>query len=302
MTAESGTVSSCSPWITSVRSWASAGSAGSVRRETPVPTRTIFSIGRADHSASTARPATEPPNENPASAKGPAGASAATTASMSSNSPRPSSCWPSVAPTPRKLKRSAVQPDCTKARATVCTTLFSMVPPYKGCGCAITAVPREGASVIGWSRSMSMAPTGPASWKRRVWEFMRSAPQVRGCQQAFDHLPILEVRFDDLVDVVLVDIGVPDRFGVDHDHGPRGAAVEAAGLVDADLARTGQALRLHLCLAPVKRLLGMVLGTTGLTVLALVQAKEDVALVIGIRVAHAAILFCGSLRETRTST
>jgi PKD repeat protein len=32
-------------------------------------------------------------------------------------SPRPSSCWPSVAPTPRKLKRSAVQPARTKARA-----------------------------------------------------------------------------------------------------------------------------------------------------------------------------------------
>ena len=46
-----------------------------------------------------------------------------------------------LAPTPRKLKRTAVQPHCTKARASVCTTLLSMVPANSGCGWAMTATP-----------------------------------------------------------------------------------------------------------------------------------------------------------------
>ena len=42
--------------------------------------------------------------------------------------------FPALAPTPRKLKRSVGMPVSCSARATVVTTLLSMVPPNKGCG------------------------------------------------------------------------------------------------------------------------------------------------------------------------
>jgi hypothetical protein len=91
---------------------------------------------------------------------------ACTTACMSSASPRPSSCSPALAPTPRKLNRTAVQPCCTKARASVCTTLLSMVPPNSGCGCAMTAVPRGVPSgcvaqhLDGAGRALQLQPLG----------------------------------------------------------------------------------------------------------------------------------------------
>jgi len=55
---------------------------------------------------------------------------------------------------------------------------------------------------------------------------------------------VLQVRVDDLVNVVAVDVGVPDLFGIDHRHRPAGAAVHATRLVDAHLAGAVEALRL----------------------------------------------------------
>ncbi len=80
---------------------------------------------------------------------------------------------PGVAPTPRKLKRTAVQPHCTKARARVCTTLLSMVPPNRGWGWAITATPRGAppSGTLAASRATSMAPAGPCRVSRSVWAF-----------------------------------------------------------------------------------------------------------------------------------
>src|SRR3990167_5653547 len=66
--------------------------------------------------------------------------------------------------------------------------------------------------------------------------------------------------------------------GLDHGHGTGGAAVQAARLVHAHPAGPGQAGSLDLGLAPVKGLLGTMLRTAGLTIGALVDAKEDVAL------------------------
>jgi hypothetical protein len=101
------------------------------------------------------------------------GAACSTTASKSSSSPRPSSWLPALPPTPRKLKRTAVQPHCTKARASVCTTLLSMVPANSGCGCAMTATPRE--SPAGRSSAISSAPAGPSMMDLRVWAFTTRA-------------------------------------------------------------------------------------------------------------------------------
>src|SRR5262245_18961623 len=69
--------------------------------------------------------------------------------------------------------------------------------------------------------------------------------------QAFDDAAVPQVLLDDLVDVGLVDIGVPDRVRVDDDAGTLLAAIEAARLVDAHLAFTGHAERLDAALGVV---------------------------------------------------
>ena len=52
------------------------------------------------------------------------------------------------------------------------------------------------------------------------------------------------MRVDDLVDVVEVDVGVPDRFRINDDAPALVAAIQAAGLVDAHFAGAAQAERL----------------------------------------------------------
>src|SRR4051812_38998559 len=64
--------------------------------------------------------------------------------------------------------------------------------------------------------------------------------------QALDDASVAQMLLDDLVDVGLVDIGVPDTLGIDHHAGAFLAAVEAARLVDAHLPRARQAERLDL--------------------------------------------------------
>ena len=91
---------------------------------------------------------------------------------------------------------------------------------------------------------------------------------------------MLEVRFNDFVDVVLIDKGVPDRFRVNHGHWPGGAAVKATRLVDPDLARARQTCFFNLGLASVEGLLGTVTGATFFAAAALVETEEYVPLVI----------------------
>ena len=86
-----------------------------------------------------------------------------------------------------------------------------------------------------------MRPAGPAICSRTVRGVIASAlsADVGRQQQALDDLAALQVRVDDLVDVALVDVGVPDALGIDDRDRAAGAAVEAAGLVDAHLAGPG---------------------------------------------------------------
>jgi hypothetical protein len=48
------------------------------------------------------------------------------------------------------------------------------------------------------------------------------------------------VRFDDLIDIGFVDVGIPGSLRVDDANRPLLAAIEAAGLVDPYLVRPGQ--------------------------------------------------------------
>src|SRR5579871_4525337 len=85
----------------------------------------------------------------------------------------------------------------------------------------------------------------------------------------------------DLFYIVLVRIGVPDLFGVDHGDGALAAAVHAAGLVHPHPAGTRQAQVLDPLLGVVAQRVGAMVLAAGGTVGALVTAEEDVVLVIG---------------------
>src|SRR5687768_10098201 len=142
-----------------------------------------------------------------------------------------------------------------------------------------------------------MRPAGPATsarWVAVAINVRPSTTDVGRQQQALDHAPLLQVRVDDLVDIVLVDIGVPDGLGVHHGDRAAGATVEAAGLVDAHAARPGQPQRLDARLAMIERLLRLVLRAAGFAVAALVEAEEDVVLVVAhVAFRRAACRRCG---------
>ena len=184
---------------------------------------------------------------------------------------------------PRKLKRTArVAAAARSARASVCTTLLSIVPPCCGCGWHSTATPRDvagrridrhirarrpgrrrcAARCVGSRRGAAQRPTSGASSRRST-----TLPLFR-CESTISSMSLL------------VDVGVPDGLGVDHRHRAAGAAVQAARLVDAHAARPGQTRGLDARLAVVEAGLRVMLRAAGLAVVALVEAEEDVVLVV----------------------
>ena len=90
------------------------------------------------------------------------------------------------------------------------------------------------------------------------------------------------MALEDLVKVLPVHIGVPDRLRVDGNHRSSFAPVHAAGGVDADTSRTGQALFLDPLFQVVTNLLCAVLTTAGPAVIPLIGAEENVPLVIAV--------------------
>src|SRR5437762_7364572 len=111
---------------------------------------------------------------------------------------------------------------------------------------------------------MSATPTGceaaaPQGRRQRTRCGQPGRPRIPGgCSpshaQALDDAAVLQVFLDDLVDVSAVDIRVPDRVRINDDARTLLAAVEAAGLVDAELARPGEAEFLHAALSVIAQL------------------------------------------------
>ena len=93
------------------------------------------------------------------------------------------------------------------------------------------------------------------------------------------------MRVDDLVDVVEVDVGVPDRFRINDDSWTLVAAIQAAGFVNAHLAGAAQAERLDAFLGVLLHIGGVMTPAAGGALFTLVQAEEHVMLVV----AHAAV-------------
>src|SRR5512142_20637 len=90
-----------------------------------------------------------------------------------------------------------------------------------------------------------------------------------------------EVLLDDLVEISLVDVGVPDRLRIDHHYRPLVAAAEATGRVDADEILVGRdAQHLDLVLDVIARLFGMMVGLAILAFPTLVDAEEHMLMVM----------------------
>src|SRR5688500_178873 len=85
---------------------------------------------------------------------------------------------------------------------------------------------------------------------------------------------------DELVDVLAVHVGVPDRVGVDHHDRALLAAVEASRLVDAHLAGPGELQALDAILGVVAHFLRAAAVAALLAFLALVAAEENVLAIV----------------------
>jgi hypothetical protein len=98
--------------------------------------------------------------------------------------------------------------------------------------------------------------------------------------QAFDDPAMLYVLGNNFVDVVLVDIGVPNGLRVYHQDRTFVATVQTAGIIDPDLALAGELERLDLILGIGAHLTGAMIVAANFARLALVDAEENVSLVV----------------------
>ena len=122
------------------------------------------------------------------------------------------------------------------------------------------------------------------------------APKNRSNFQPIDRFSINQVRFDDFIHISLINIGIPGTFRINHAHRPFLTPVQAARLVDAYPAFTGQAQfpDLFLGVIPNLRRTTLVAVRAVRVRAAIVDAKEDMSLVVtqnGVRV-----LFSGCVK------
>src|SRR4029450_8862940 len=96
----------------------------------------------------------------------------------------------------------------------------------------------------------------------------------------FDDFAFHKMAVDDLVNVVCIDVGVPDAVGVDDDARTLLAAIQAAGLVDSNLSFAVQIKLFDAGFGMLLHRRRVMVGATCRTVVALVQAKENVTLVV----------------------
>src|SRR3989338_8196081 len=94
--------------------------------------------------------------------------------------------------------------------------------------------------------------------------------------QAFNDAPVLQMLFDDLIEIPFILEGVPDAFRINHDDRAFVAAIHASGGVDADVVlAAGNTKFLDLVLDVVARHLRAVIAATIFAVLALISAEKN---------------------------
>jgi hypothetical protein len=96
--------------------------------------------------------------------------------------------------------------------------------------------------------------------------------------KAFDDLALSQVRVNDLVDIVLIDEGVPNRFRVNHAYRARVTSIEASGLINPDLAGARETECFNPGFGVLPHGLAAAIGTARATIVALIEAKKHVAL------------------------
>ena len=98
-----------------------------------------------------------------------------------------------------------------------------------------------------------------------------------------------QMLFDDFVNVVLVNVAIPYRFGINYQHRPQLAAIKTTRNVDADTRLNLVAKLLDAILCIRSHSFRTVVIAAGLAVLALVGTEKYVM----IKVAHAALSGAG---------
>lgn len=92
--------------------------------------------------------------------------------------------------------------------------------------------------------------------------------------QTLDDSPVFQMLLDDFTDIGLIGIAVPDRIGIDDQHGTFLAAVETAGVVDTAFSRAGHFELFQAIFRIIAKLPGIVILATSRAVLALIGAKK----------------------------
>src|SRR3989344_3813585 len=94
---------------------------------------------------------------------------------------------------------------------------------------------------------------------------------------------------NNLVNVVMVNVGVPRTLRINHDYRPFLAAIEATGAVHADTALSMQPQRFDPLLGVIAHALGIVVRAAGGTVVPTVHTKKHMVTVV-VRRRHGSFL------------
>ena len=86
---------------------------------------------------------------------------------------------------------------------------------------------------------------------------------------------------DDLIDIFLINIGIPGSLRINHHDGTLFAAIEASGFVDSYFTLAVQVELFHAFLRVFLCFFCAAIGATGATIIALIDAEKNVMLIEG---------------------
>ena len=86
---------------------------------------------------------------------------------------------------------------------------------------------------------------------------------------------------DDLVDIFLVNVGIPGALRIDHHHRSLFTAIKASGFVDSYFALAVEVELFHALFCVFLCFFCAAIGATGATIIAGVDAEKNVMLIVG---------------------
>lgn len=125
---------------------------------------------------------------------------------------------------------------------------------------------------------MPWAPClGRHTWRKKVGRLSDSSRQP----QPFNDLTRHEVSLQDFLQVLAIDIAIPDRLRIDDDHRTLAATRQTTRAIDPDASFTGDTQFLGPPFEIMTQILGAILGATLAAVLATIGTHKDVITVVG---------------------